>query len=197
MKGKMGATVIGLCVLMLIVPAWYVSASSSISSTTSIHGNTITVTYYSSSPVDIDPSTPDYEATEDTVTYGGIEYNAVNIANDDNPNGAVADSDGNVDVTLCLNDDRPFCFEIHHINGENSKLRIVMTIGETVKQYTSNISGNVYHYIGATGKYFGMTAMKNSNDWIQSDQPVNIQIYNYNGHVPDNVTLKIVFKPES
>ena len=187
------------CVLLtalLLIPVTIVSALP-ITSVTTIDGNTISVTYYNSAPIVIDPSTPDYEAEEDTVTYSGVTYNAVNIASDDNPNGAVADADGNVDVTFDLNDDRPFCFEIHHISGENSKLRIIVTINSETVQYTSNISGNVHHYIGATGKYFGMNAMVASDDWMQSNTPVNVQIYNYNGHVPDNVTLKIVFKPTS
>lgn len=179
---------------LLFIPATFVSALP-ISSVTTIDGNTISVTFYNSVPVVIDPSTPDYEAEADTVTYNGVTYNAINIANDDNANGAVADADGNVDVTFDLNDDRPFCFEIHHINGENSKLRIIVTINGKSTQYTSNISSNVHHYIGATDKYFGMAAMVASDDWMQSDTPVNVQIYNYNGHVPDNVTLKIVFKP--
>lgn len=195
MNQKRTVAIILCVVALMLVPASISSALPHLNAVTSIHGNTITVTYHSAVPVVIDPTTPDYEAEEDTVTYSGVTYNAVNIANDENPNGAVADADGNVDVTVNLNDKRPFCFEIHHINGENSKLRIIMTIGEETTQYTSNISGNVHHYIGATGKYFGMNAMVASNDWIQSDTPVNIQIYNYNGHVPDNVTLKIVFKP--
>lgn len=197
MKGWTGALSVCLCVVLLMIPVMYANATVPVTSTTNIHGNTISVTYHSSMPVVIDPSTPDYEAEEDTVTYSGVTYNAINIANDDNPNGAVADASGNVDVTLDMNDSRPFCFEIHHISGENSKLRIIVTInGETV-QYTSNISGNVHHYIGATGKYFGMNAMVASNDWMQSNSSVNVQIYNYNGHVPDNVTLKIIFKPTS
>lgn len=195
MNQKRTVAIILCVVALMLVPASVSSAFSNLNTVTSIHGNTITVTCYPAVPVVIDPTTPDYEAEEDTVTYSGITYNAVNIANDDNPNGAVADTDGNVNVTLDLNDNRPFCFEIHHINGENSKLRIIMTIGDETTQYTSNISGNVHHYIGATGKYFGMNAMVASDDWIQSDSPVNVQIYNYNGHVPDNVTLKIVFKP--
>lgn len=188
------------CVLLtalLLIPVTFVSALP-ITSVTTIDGNTISVTYYNSAPVVIDPATPDYEAEEDTVTYSGVTYNAVNIASDDNPNNAVADANGNVDVTVNLNDARPFCFEIHHINGENSKLHIILTVdGVVIRDETSNISGNVHHYIGANGKYFGMNAMVSSNDWIQSDAPVNIQIYNYNGHVPDNVTLKIIFKPTS
>lgn len=197
MKGGMMGVAVAVATALVILSLPLSSALLNLASETTIRGNTITVTYVAGTPVSIDPSTPDYDASEGTVTYGGVTYGAVNIANDDNPNGAVADADGNVDVTLALNDTRPFCFEIHHINGENSKLRIIVTIDGNTTQYTSNISGNVYHYIGATGKYFGMTAMRNSNDWIQSDTPVNIQIYNYNGHVPNNVTLKIVFKPES
>lgn len=195
--GKIVAVVIAVIILAVAIPVVNATADSPLSAITFVNGNTISVNYYSAVPVVIDPTTPDYEAEEDTVTYSGVTYNAVNIANDDNPNGAVADTDGNVNVTLDLNDNRPFCFEIHHINGENSKLRIIVTIGDETTQYTSNISGNVHHYIGATDKYFGMNAMVASDDWIQSDSPVNVQIYNYNGHVPDNVTLKIVFKPTS
>lgn len=189
--------VLVVCVLLtalLLIPVTIVSALP-ITSVTTIDGNTITVTYQSSVPISIDPSTPDYDVSEGTVTYGGNTYDAVGIINDYNGNGGIADPEGNVNVTLDLYDARPFAIEIHHVNGENSKLRFIVTIDGTTHQYTSNISGNVRHYIGYEGKYFGISNLVNADDWIQSDSTVNIQIYNYNGHVPDNVTLKIVFKP--
>lgn len=189
--------VLAVCVLLtalLLIPVTIVSALP-ITSVTTIDGNTITVTYQSSVPISIDPSTPDYDVSEGTVTYGGNTYDAVGIINDYNGNGGIADPEGNVNVTLDLNDARPFAIEIHHVNGENSKLRFIVTIDGTTHQYTSNISGNVRHYIGYEDKYFGISNLVSADDWIQSDNTVNIQIYNYNGHVPDNVTLKIVFKP--
>ena len=164
---------------------------------------TIAVTYSSSVPVSIDPSTPGYEAEEDTVTYGGNSYSAVEVSNSNNPNGGVANSEGNVNVSFTLNSSKPFCFEIHHVNGENSKLRMIVTIdGVVTRDVTSNISGNVRHYIGATGKYFGITEFLNSNnktgDWmVSATGSVSIAITNYDGHVPTNVTFKIIFKPDS
>lgn len=192
---RKGIVVCLFLAILLSVPVTFVSALPSLTSVTTIGGNTISVVYLTSNPVTIDPSTPDYNASEGTVTYGGNTYESVGIINSHNGNGGVADPDGNVNVTLDLNDDRPFTIEIRHFNGENSKLRfIVTTNGETV-QYTSNISGNVIHYIGSRDKYFGINALVRADDWLQSDDTVNIQIYNYNGHVPDNVTLRIVFKP--
>lgn len=179
---------------LLFIPATFVSALP-LSSVTTMNGNTISVTYYNSIPVTIDPSTPDYDVSEETVTYGGNTYDAVGIINDYNGNGGIADPEGNVNVTLDLNDARPFAIEIYHVNGENSKLRFIVTIDGITHQYTSNISRNVRHYIGYEDKYFGINALVAADDWIQSDNTVNIQIYNYNGHVPNNVTLKIVFKP--
>ena len=130
------------------------------------------------------------------MTYKGNDYSAVSVSNSDNDNGGIADSNGNVDVTMTLNDNRPFCFEIHHINGENSKLRMVVTIDGNTKQYTSNISGNVKQYIGANAKYFGMGDFLNADDWMESSSGVvSIVITNYSGHVPDNVTFKVVFHP--
>lgn len=190
-------TTLGIIVVtaLLLIPVGFASSLPQISSVTDIRENTISVIFQSSVPVSIDPSTPDYDVSEGSVTYSGNSYEAVTITNTENANGGIADSDGNVNVTLDLNDSRPFAFEIHHINGENSKLRFVVTIDGETHQYTSNISGNVIHYIGANDKYFGINALVRADDWMQSDSAVNVQIYNYNGHVPDNVTLKIVFKP--
>lgn len=197
--GLKTATVLILAVLIL--PVTYAYASSNVTSQTEIIHNAITVIYHSSNPVVIDPTTPDYEVEDDTVTYGNNDYNATFISNSDNENGGIANEDGNVDVSLALNDSRPFCFEIHHINGENSKLRMVVTIDGVTKQYTSNISGNVRHYIGATDKYFGINSFLRANggdgDWMVSTTgAVSIQITNYNGHVPDNVTFAIIYKPD-
>lgn len=193
--------IIGI-IALLVVPTAYASASSPVHSSLEIHGNTITVIYNSSSPVEIDPTTPDYVADDETISYGGNDYDATVISNSDNENGGIANENGDVDVSLTLNDPRPFCFEIHHINGENSKLRMVVTVDGITKQYTSNISGNVRHYIGATDKYFGINsflrANDNAGDWMVSTTgSVSIQITNYNGHVPDNVTFAIIYKPDS
>ncbi len=160
--------------------------------------DSITLTYSSSVPVVVDPTTPDYDVGEDTVTYSGVDYDAVGVSNTDNTGGGIADPDGNVNVSLNMIDNRPFCFEIHHVSGENSKLRMVVTIDGVSHTYTSNISGNVMHYIGATDKYFGIKAFLKADDWMTSTTGVvSIVITNYSGHVPDNVTFRIIFKPDS
>lgn len=192
------------CVLLtalLFVPVTIVSALP-ISSVTTIDGNTITVVYHSAVPVTID--TPGYTASTDSVTYNGITYDAVAVSNDSNPSGGVSNGNGRVNVTFDLNDSRPFCFEFSHpVSLDLSNLVIRVTIDGVTRTYTDSSSigewlSDVNHYIGYSNKYTSVQALGNANDWIQSDSIINIQIQSTDGawvYVPDNVTLKIVFKP--
>lgn len=181
---------IGILCSTMILPAY---ASSNFVTECIINGNPINVTVNYGSPVIISDETPDYDATESTITIKGETYDTILIANSETEGDGIADEDGNVDVQFTMYDSRPFCFAIHHFNGENSKLRITVTIDGVTKQYTSNISGNVIHYIGQDNKYFTLANLVNNEDWISSANTIEISIVNYNGHVPDNVTFNIVF----
>ena len=192
------------CVLLtalLLIPVTFVSALP-ITSVTTIGGNTITVVYHSAVPVTI--TTTGYTASSDSVTYGGITYDAVDISNDSNPSGGVSNGNGRVNVTFDLDDDRPFCFEFYHpssIDLTNIVLRV--TIDGVTKTYSETSSiwewgSDVGHYIGNSDNYTSVKALDDANDWIQSDSIINVQVQSANGvlvYVPENVTLKIVFKP--
>ena len=155
--------------------------------------NILSVIFNSDSPVTISGDTPDYVPTESNLTVSGQTYDTIMIVNTETEGDGIADADGNVDVQFTLNENRPFCFAIHHFNGENSKLKIDVTIDGVTKHYTSNISGNVIHYIGKDSKYFSLPTLIRTEDWISSASEIGVSIYNYNGHVPNNVTLSIVF----
>lgn len=174
-----------------IVPTAY--ATHSICSESQIYGNILTTIIKSASPVVIDDTTPDYTPQEDTIVASGEEYNCINIVNTETEGDGIADADGNVDVHFTMNDPRPFFFAITHFNGENSKLRIVITIDGVTKQYTSNITGHVTHYIGYTEKDFSLPYLISKEDWIESASEISVSIRNYAGHVPENVTFSILF----
>lgn len=176
---------------MTIIPSAYaISTHSDIT----ISGNTLTYRIISDIPVIISDETPGYTPETDTLTIGGETYNIIKIVNEDNTDtGGIADSEGNVNVHFTMNDERPFFFVIHHINGENSKLRIIVTIDGVTKQYTSNITSNVYHFIGKEYKDFSLPPLIKKEDWISSTSEISVNITNYSGHVPDNVTLSVLF----
>ena len=177
--------------MIATIPTAYAIAHSS---NIVISGNSLTYRIISDNPVTISDETPGYIPEKDTFTVRGNTYDSINIVNEDNiDTGGIADEDGNVNVEFTMNDERPFCFVIHHINGENSKLRILVTIDGVTKQYSSNISSYVYHYIGKENKYFSLPTLINNEDWIVSASEINVSIYNYNGHVPNNVTLSVLF----
>lgn len=199
---RKGIIVCVFLVVLLAVPVTFVSAAPSLTSVTMIGGNTIFVTCLTSNPVTID--TPGYTATSDTVTYNGVTYDAVDISNDSNPSGGISNGNGRVNVTFDLNDNRPFCFEFYHPSLDASRLVLRVTIDGTARTYMDSPSSlwdwasNVRHYIGYSDKYTSMQALGNADDWLQSDNVINIQIQDQYGQilsVPDNVTLKIVFKP--
>ena len=173
------------------VPTAY--ATHSICSESQIYGNILTTIIKSATPVVIDDTTPDYTPQEDTIVASGEEYDCIKIVNTETEGDGIAGADGNVDVHFTMNDSRPFFFAIHHFNGENSKLRIVITIDGVTTQYTSNISGQVIHYIGHGGKVFSLPTLINNEAWFESASEVTVNITNYSGHVPDNVTLSILF----
>lgn len=181
---------IGVLCSTMILPAY---ASSNFITECIIGGNPINITVHYGSPVVISDETPDYDTEDSTLTIRGTTYDTILIVNSETEGDGIADEDGNVDVQFTMNDSRPFCFAIEHINGENSKLRITVTIDGVTKQYTSNISGNVIHYIGQNGKYFSLPELINGEDWISSANTIEITIVNYNGHVPSNVRFNILF----
>ena len=184
---------LGIVILfaMSIIPSAYALSTHS---DITISGNILTYRILSDDPIIISDETPGYTPETDTLTIKGVTYDTINIVNEDNTDtGGIADSEGNVDVHFTMNDDRPFCFVIHHIDGENSKLRIVVTIDGQTKQYTSNISGSVYHYIGKDNKYFSLPTLISNEDWISSTSEISVNITNYSGHVPDNVTFSVLF----
>lgn len=184
---------LGIVILfaMSIIPSAYALSTHS---NITISGNTLTYCILSDNPVVISDETPGYTPETGTVTIKGETYDTINIVNEDNTDtGGIADSEGNVNVHFTMNDDRPFFFAINHFDGENSKLRIIITIDGVTRQYTSNISGYVTHYIGYSEKDFSLAYLISKEDWIQSTSEISVEIYNYNGHVPDNVTLSILF----
>ena len=168
-------------------------AISNITSESLIQHNSLQVILNSGSPVVISDETPDYAPVSDTVTVSGNTYDVIYLDNTSTEGNGVADADGNVNVSFSLNDDRPFFFAIEHFNGENSKLRILVTIDGVTKQYSSNISGHVVHYIGYSEKDFSLSALIAKEAWIQSASEISVEIYNYNGHVPANVTVSVLF----
>lgn len=202
--GKIVAVIVAVIMLAVAIPVINTSAIPNLASTVVIHGNTIGVTYITSNPVSVD--TPGYTTTTDTVTYNGTTYNAVEISNDTNPYGGISNDNGRVNVTFDLNDDRPFCFEFYHPSSLNFSILVLrVTIDGVTKTYTESSSwqewgSNVRHYIGYSDKYTSAQALGDANDWLQSDNVVNIQIQDQYGQllsVPENVTLKIIFKPTS
>lgn len=196
MKYKM--MTIGLCVLLLAIPSVYISASPNLTSVTQIYGNTITVTYNSSSPVLIDPSTPDYGASEGTTTINGTTYDTVTVSNNENEQGGVADDDGYVDVSFDIDNGKPFCIQIHHTALDLSLLNISITIDGQTKQYSTSWTLTASdQYFGRTSRYSSMNALNNANDWIQSNSVINVQITDSYGFVPEGVTLKVIFKPSN
>lgn len=176
---------------LLTVPNAY--AMTGLSSEIAVGHNILSVIFNSGSPITISDDTPDYAPTESNLTASGQTYDTIMIVNTETEGDGIADADGNVDVQFTLNENRPFCFAIHHFNGENSKLAIDVTIDGVTKHYTSNISGNVIHYIGKDSKYFSINTLKNNEDWLQTTSEITVTITNYAGHVPANVTLSIVF----
>lgn len=185
-------------ILLIICFCWIiltptVLAISNISSESLIQHNSLQVILNSDSPVVISDETPDYAPVSDTVTVSGSTYDVIYLDNTSTDGNGIADADGNVHVLFSLNDDRPFFFAINHFDGENSKLKLIITIDGVTKQYTSNISSYVTHYIGYSEKDFSLPYLISKEDWIQSASEISVEIYNYNGHVPDNVTVSILF----
>lgn len=192
MQSMSKLTVMGIVLMMIAtIPTAYAIVHHA---DVSISGNSFTYRIISDNPVTISDETPGYTPEKETMTIAGVEYDTIKIVNEDNADtGGIADEDGNVNVQFTMNDDRPFCFVIHHIDGENSKLRILVTIDGVTKQYSSNITFDVYHYIGKEDKYFSFSTLIRNEDWISSASEISVSIYNYNGHVPNNVTLAVLF----
>ena len=183
-------TAIGV-ILICMTPTAF--ATSGINSESLVNHNILILSIIPYSPVIISDDTPDYEPIQDTITIGQTDYEGIRIVNTENEGNGIADADGNVDVSFTMDNDRPFCIAIHHIDGENSKLKIDITIDGVTKHYTSNISGQIIQYLGHDNKYFSLNTLRNNEDWIQTTSLITVEITNYAGHVPDNVTLSILF----
>ena len=199
------------CVLLtalLLIPVTFVSALP-ITSVTTIDGNTISVTYISSNiPITIDPSTPDYDV-EQTSIQG---YDAVRISNNDNANGGIADSDGNVDVILSIPEDTPFVIRIGNRESYNVVTHVVIANvlidGESGSHtYNRNLSAgfNTYlcHYIDKYGTHqwhrSNLSTVANNDGWYQSSNgQVDISISAHyddgTGRTAQNVYLDVILK---
>ena len=171
----------------------YAYASHPIYSESHIHGNILTTIILSDAPVTISDDTPDYEPISETISIGTTEYDCIRIVNTETDGNGIADSEGNVSVQFTINNNRPFCFAIHHLDGENSKLKIDVSIDNETKHYTSNLSGSIIQYIGKDNKYFSLNTLKSNEDWILTSSEISVDIRNYAGHVPESVTLEILF----
>ena len=195
---KLNLAIILFIVAMLTVPSAYVCANTNLTSTTNVYNNFMTVVIHAAStPVLIDPSTPDYGASEGTETYNGTEYDTVTISSNENEQGGIADDDGNVDVSFDIDNGRPFCIRIHHTALDLSILYIYITINGQTKQYNTSWTLTASdQYFGQANKYSSLNALNNANDWIQSNSVINVQITDSYGFVPDGVTLKVLFKPD-
>lgn len=193
MQSMSKLTVIGIVLMMIAtVPTAYAIDHHS---DVSISGNSFIYRIVSSNPVTISDETPGYTPEKETMTIAGVEYDTIKIVNEDNTDtGGIADEDGNVNVKFTLNDDSPFCFAIHHVDGESSRLAMTVTIDGQTRTYTSWLSGYIVQFIGKDDRYFSnVNRLIANEDWIQSTSEISISITNYAGHVPDNVTLSVVF----
>ena len=202
------------CVLLtalLLIPVTFVSALP-ISSVTTIDGNSISVTYTtSSSVVSIDPSTPDYNTEDGSVTYSGIEYDMIAISNKDNANGGIADSDGNVNVVLSIPEDTPFVIRIR--NGEDYRIVTYLDIDNVIingqsgsHSYGANtqLSGyNRYlcHYIDGTEQWYRSNfrdIVEHDGWYYSSNGVVDISITAHyddgSGRTAQNVFLYVILK---
>ena len=202
------------CVLLtalLLIPVTFVSALP-ISSVTTIDGNSISVTYTtSSSVVSIDPSTPDYNTEDGSVTYSGIEYDMIAISNKDNANGGIADSDGNVNVVLSIPEDTPFVIRIR--NGEDYRIVTYVDIDNVIingqsgsHSYGANtqLSGyNRYlcHYIDGTEQWYRSNfrdIVEHDGWYYSSNGVVDISITAHyddgSGRTAQNVFLYVILK---
>lgn len=190
--------------ILMTVPVTLVSALPIMTSETEIRGNTISVTYVTSSPVTIDPSTPDYDVSDGSVTWGGNVYETIEISNSENADNGIADPNGEVHVILDLNDSRPFCFDIHHTAGTStpSNLVVKVTIDGVERTYgsagyISMGSNNAHRFLGETlnSRYFSINELIRDDDWIVADGTITVEITDRNGSVPSSTTFCILFKP--
>lgn len=192
MQSMSKLTVIGIVLLMIAtVPTAYAITHSS---EVTIAGNSFIYRIISSNPVTISDETPGYEPVNSTVTVNGTEYETIQIVNETNDKGGIADSTGHVNVKLTLNDDKPFCIAIHKDNGLLSSMTVTVTINGNTRQYSSDIILFSYtQYIGTSKLYTNLSELIEKNDTIQSDSEITIRITDNFGYVPDNVTASVLF----
>ena len=204
------------CVLLtalLLIPVTIVSALP-ITSVTTIDGNTLSVTYTtSSSVVSIDPSTPDYNTEDGSTTYKGVEYGMITVSSKDNTNGGIADSDGNVNIALSIPENTPFVIRIY--NGEQYRIVTYVDIDNVIingqsgsHSYGANtqLSGyNRYlcHYIDSYNNDVwnrsNIRDVIDNNGWYYSaDGVVDISITAHyddgSGRTAQNVFLYVILK---
>ena len=211
MNQKRTVAIILCVVALMLVPASVASALPHLNAVTSIHGNTITVTYNSPVPISIDPSTPDYET--DVSTISG--YVAVRVSSNENDNGGIADSNGDVNVSLSIPENTPFAIRI--MNGESYNVLTHIEISNIIVDgavsshtYNRNLSNGfstfLCHFYEETfGKTYERWYVSNwskvvSNDgWLYSnDGVVNINITAHyddgSGRTAQNVYLDVILK---
>lgn len=213
---RKGIVVCVLLTALMLIPVTIVSALP-ITSVITIDGNTISVTYTtSSSVVSIDPSTPDYNTEDGSVTYGGIEYDMIAISSNDNANGGIADSDGNVNVALSIPENTPFVIRIY--NGENYRIVTYVDIDNVIlngqsgsHSYGANTQLSGYNrylchyyeeYSNKTYEYWNTSNWSkviSNNGWFYSDNGVvDISITAHyddgSGRTAQNVFLYVILK---
>ena len=210
--GKIITIIVAVIMLAVAIPVINVTAISNLTSTTAIHGNTIDVVFHSDCPISIDPSTPDYET--DVSTFQG--HVSVRVSSDENANGGIADSNGDVNVSLSIPENTPFVIRIY--NGENYRIITYVDISNIIidgesgsHSYGANtqLSG-FYRYLchyyeeysNKTYEYWNTSNWSKvvSNDgWLYSDNGVvNINITAHyddgSGRTAQNVFLDVILK---
>lgn len=186
---------IGVLVIVLLTP--YAMGFNEVISESNIDHNTILVRIMNNNPVEISPTTPNYTPIPSNQTVSGETYDTILISNNETEGNGIADANGEVNVEFTLDDPRPFCIVVRHIDGSNSKLKISVTIDGVKYDYTSVLSGNIIQYIGLTDKYFQLSRLKNDDNWITSTNPIQVSIHNFTGaEVPESVTLSLLFNQD-
>lgn len=195
--GRMNKVLVSVLLVLslLVIPSVGVSSAYNLTSCVSINQNVLTVNIFGNEcPVTIDPSTPGYSADSTTMTIEGTDYDGVALSNDSNSSGGIADSRGNVDVTLDLSDSRPFCFAIYG-GGGKSRLDFDLTVNGVTTSYRASLTNNNgWLYVGSDGSYESIGALDGADVWFTTPGTVSVDIGSV-GRVSQAVMLTILFKP--